>query len=110
MITIIVLLLAGTIIILRLSRHREKCILLEEVIPDASIIDQEEGIIEYNGIRFILGVNNLELRKRLIDSLELFNLSGSFTVDLKFDNQIIIRKESGLNNGSDENGTSLRRN
>ncbi len=110
MIAIIVLLLAGIIIILRLSRPQERYILLEEVIPEAGIVSQEEGIIEFKGIRFILGVNNLALRKRLIDSLELYKLIGSFIVDLKFDNQIIIRKESGPLRKPDMNGGAVRRN
>ena len=110
MITIIVLLLACTIIVVRLSRHREDYVLLAEVIPDAAVISQEEGIIDYNNIRFILGVNNLKFKKVLIDSLELFKLIGAFTVDLRFDNQIIIKKGSGLLKRSEMNDTAVRRN
>jgi hypothetical protein len=109
-ITIVVLLLASTIIIIRLTRQPEKYLLLDEVIPEANIVDREEGIIEFSGIRFILGVNDLRLRKSLIDSLELYKLSGSFIVDLRFDNQIIIKKESDRSCGPDKINVSLRRN
>ena len=110
MITLIVLILSFAIIIIRLSRHREKFLLLEEILPEANVIDQEEGIVEFKRIRFVLGASNLALRKKLIDSLELYQLSGSFIVDLKYDNQIIIRKESDLSRGPDEIDQSLRRN
>ncbi len=110
MITVIILLLAAAIIVMRLSRHRERFLLLEEVIPRANIVDREEGIIDHNGTRFIVGVSNLEFRRHLIDSLELLGFGESFTVNLKFNKQIIISKESGPKNVPEKNDASLRRN
>lgn len=74
-----------------LLRHREKYITLEEVIPGAHILSQEEGIIEYNGVQFILGTHDLKTRKYLIRSLNLDALKGPCVVDLRFNTQVIIK-------------------
>jgi hypothetical protein len=75
---------------------REKYIVLEEVIPQARIISQEEGIIEYKGIEFICGVNELSQKKHLIELLNLLELQNPCVVDLRFRTQVIVREGPGL--------------
>jgi hypothetical protein len=73
--------------------------LLSEVIPNGRILSQEEGIVEYKGVQYILGTRNLKQKKRLLESLNLLNLSDSLIVDLRFNKQIIIKtykKRPGL--------------
>ncbi|MCX7994602.1 MAG: hypothetical protein N3A65_02350 [candidate division WOR-3 bacterium] len=67
-------------------------ITLKEVIPDAKIISETEGIIEYKGKKFILGLNDLRRKRDLIRSLCLDTLSGYKEIDLRFRRQIIVRK------------------
>ncbi len=80
--------------------NRKIYITLEEVIPGARIISQEDGIIEYRELQFILGTNNLRKRKYLIELLNLLELESPCIVDLRFDTQVIIKKRPGLNKQS----------
>ncbi len=91
MIVITIICVMGVISVVWLLRHREKYITLEEVIPGAQIVSQEEGIIELNGVRFILGTHDLGTRKHLIKSLNLDALEGPCVVDLRFNTQVIIK-------------------
>ncbi len=92
MIVITILFVASVIAIVWLLRQNEKYITLEEVIPGARIVSQEEGIVEYNGVQFILGTHDLKKRKRLIESLKLIALDSLCVVDLRFNTQIIIKR------------------
>jgi hypothetical protein len=65
---------------------------LTEVIPQARIISEEDGIIEYQGTQYLLGRKDLSRKKRLIDSLDLLNPAENAEVDLRFAGQVIIRK------------------
>ena len=96
MILITILFVASIISVVWLLRQKERYITLEEVIPGARIVSQEEGIIEYNGVQFILGTHDLKKRKRLIESLKLIDLDSSCVVDLRFNTQIIIRRGPSL--------------
>lgn len=84
------------IVFVQLFKTRETYITLEQVIPQARIISQEEGIVEYKGIEFMLGVHDLKKRKHLIKSLNLLGLQGPCVVDLRFKTQVVIRQEPGL--------------
>ena len=84
------------IVIVQLMKTKETYITLEEVIPQARILSREEGILEYKGIEYILGVHNLKKKKRLIESLDLLNIPGPCVVDLRFKTQVVIKQEPGL--------------
>lgn len=75
-----------------LFKQKEKYISLTEVIPEAKIISETEGIVEYKGVTYFLGTNDLKKKKELIESLNLLNLENSLEIDLRFSRQIIIRK------------------
>jgi len=79
------------VLILGLFRLNEQCISLAEVIPEGKIISSEEGVIEYKGVQYILGTDNLKKKKFLIESLNLLSLRDSFTVNLRFNRQIIVK-------------------
>lgn len=91
MIVITIICVMSVISVVWLLRHKEKYITLEEVIPGAQIVSQEEGIIEYNGVWFILGTHDLKTRKHLIRSLNLVDLDSPCVVDLRFNTQVIIK-------------------
>ena len=88
---IVIVVIMCAILIYLLVGHKEHYILLSEVIPRARIISQEEGIIEYDGVQYILGTHGLKKKKHLIESLNLLALEDSFIVDLRFNKQIIIK-------------------
>lgn len=71
--------------------HKDYYILLSEVIPKGKTISEDEGIIEYKGVEYILGTHDLIRKRELIKSLKLLNLGDSVIVDMRFDKQIIIR-------------------
>lgn len=86
------------IITVQLAKAKETYITLEEVIPQARILSHEEGIVEYRGVEYILGVTSLVEKKRLIESLDLLNIPGPCVVNLRFKKQVIIIQEPGLKN------------
>ncbi|MEO0124121.1 MAG: hypothetical protein ABIL69_08990 [candidate division WOR-3 bacterium] len=70
---------------------KNKYITLNEVIPEARIISETEGIIEYEGKKFILGLNDLNRKRELINILRLDTISGYTVVDMRFRREIIVR-------------------
>jgi len=84
------------IVIVQLMKTRETFLTLEEVIPQARILSHDEGIVEYRGVEYILGVHNLKDKKRLIESLDLLNVPGPCVVDLSFRTQVVIKQEPGF--------------
>lgn len=72
-------------------KKKDKYISLNEVIPEANIISETEGIIEYNGKRFILGLNDLDKKRDLINLLRLDTINDYTVVDMRFRRQIIVR-------------------
>lgn len=77
-------------------KKREAHLLLDEVIPEGRIVSQEEGIIEYQDVRYIVGTHDLMRRKNLIERLKLLDLEGPATVDVRFDTQVIIKQGTGF--------------
>ncbi len=55
------------------------------------IIDDNEKIFECQGKRFILSGGNLSEKKKLIESLRLFDLPPGLEVNLHYQNQIIVK-------------------
>lgn len=68
---------------------------MEEVIPGAHIVSREEGILEYKGIQYVVGVHDLKKRKYLIEYFDLLQLESLTVIDMRFDTQVIIKKGSG---------------
>jgi hypothetical protein len=85
------LLLCGSCHGLRPER-KPAYLLLSEVVPQSRIISEEDGIIEYQGVKYLLGRKDLGRKKRLIDSLDLLNPEPGVEIDLRFNGQVIIRK------------------
>jgi hypothetical protein len=61
------------------------------VIPGATVVSQEDGIVEYKGKRFILGSTRFAEKKKFIEHLRLLKLTDSVEIDMRFDSQIIFR-------------------
>ena len=66
---------------------------LEEVIPEGRMLSQEEGIIEYHNVYYILGTHDLKVRKERLEMLNLLDLEAGYTVDLRFDSQVILKRD-----------------
>ena len=77
-------------------KKREAYITLDEVIPQARVTSQEDGIIEYGDVRYIVGTHDLMRKRYLIERLHLLDLEGPATVDLRFDTQVIIKQGAGF--------------
>jgi len=74
-------------------RSRDGYISLAEVIPEARIVSYEDGIVEYKGKKFILGLDNLKKKKEFIQSLKLLELKDTVEIDMRFSSQIILRRK-----------------
>jgi hypothetical protein len=74
-----------------LTQEKGAYITLEEVIPDARIVSETEGIIEYKGNIYYVGLNDLKQKRHYIESLSLLAFEGPAEIDLRFRRQIIIR-------------------
>lgn len=96
MILIAIIVVVGLIFIVLVLKKREAYLLLDEVIPEGRIVSQEEGIIEYQDVRYIVGTHDLMRRKHLIERLQLLDLEGPATVDVRFDTQVIIKQGTGF--------------
>lgn len=75
------------------NRHAApvKYLLLGEVVPQAKISSETEGIIEMNGITIFLGRNDLKRKQFLIDSLDLLKPGAYREIDMRYAGQIILR-------------------
>ncbi len=69
--------------------------MLEDVIPGGEVVSEEEGIIEYKGAQYMLGTNDLKMKKSLIEKLKLLEIGESVIVDMRYAGQIIVRKRNG---------------
>ena len=96
MILIAIIVVVGLIFIVIVVKKREAYMLLDEVIPEGRVVSQEEGTIEYHGVRYLLGTHDLMRRKNLIERLQLLDLEGPATVDMRFDTQVIIKQGTGF--------------
>jgi hypothetical protein len=81
-----------TVFVFGLLKRRINYITLEEVIPSGNVISREEGIIEYKGVQFILGTNDLDTKRYLLNKLSLLTIEDTLVVDLSYHGQIIIRE------------------
>lgn len=91
-----IIIVVGMIFLVIVLKKREAYITLDEVIPQARVTSHEEGIIEYGDVRYIVGTHDLMRRKYLIERLNLLDLEGPATVDLRFDTQVIIKQGAGF--------------
>ena len=66
---------------------------LEEVIPEGKILSREEGVVEYNDVYYVMGTHDLKERKNRLEILNLLDLEAGYTVDLRFDSQVILRRD-----------------
>ncbi len=90
LITILLIFFIVQLILIQM-REKEQYIMLNEVFPDARIISETEGIIEYNGKKFILGLSDLHRKRNFIYLLRLDTMSSYTVVDMRFRRQIIVR-------------------
>jgi hypothetical protein len=98
-ILIAIIVVISLIFIVMILKKRETYVLLDEVIPDGRIVSHEEGIVEYQNVRYIMGTHDLLRKKDLIERLKLLDLEGPATVDVRFDTQVIIRQGTGFGTG-----------
>jgi len=83
----------GLVLVVGLTRRKEYFMTLEEVIPQGTILSREEGVIEYNEVYYILGTHDLRERKHRLELLNLLDLEEGYTVDLRFDTQVILKRD-----------------
>ncbi len=94
MIALLLLVIVITVFVFGLFKRRVNYITLQEVIPLGTVVSQEEGIIEYKGVQYILGTNELQAKKHLLKKLNLLGLEDTLIVDLSYHGQIIIREST----------------
>lgn len=83
----------GLVFVVGLTRRTEYFMTLDEVIPRGKILSREEGVIEYNEVYYIMGTHDLRERKHRLESLNLLDLEAGYTVDLRFDTQVILKRD-----------------
>ena len=93
MIVGLLLIMVVVIFLLGLFKKRSRCIFLDEVIPEGEVISREEGIVVYKGVQYVLGTNDLQTKRRLLEKLNLLGVDDTFVVDLSYHGQIIIRTD-----------------
>ena len=70
--------------------------MLEEVIPEGNVVSRVDGIVEYKGVQYILGTNDLKMKKYLLQKLNLLDIEEVVVVDMRFRGQIILRNRNSL--------------
>jgi len=83
------------VFVFALLQKHEHYIMLEEVIPEGEVVSEEEGIVEYMGAQYMLGTNDLKMKKHLLEKLNLLEMGESVIVDMRYTGQIIIRNRDG---------------
>ena len=96
MIVVLLLVMVGVVFIFGLLRRREEYMVLNEVIPEGEIVSEEDGIVDYKGVRYVLGTNDLKKKRRLLEKLNLLEIEETLVVDLSYSGQIILRAKKGL--------------
>ena len=86
-----VILILSVILYCSQLKKKEQFISINEVIPEAKVLSEADGIIEYKGVRLYLGTDRLSEKKALIESLKLCEFENLQEVDMRFSRQIIIR-------------------
>lgn len=84
------------VFIFALLQKREHYIALEEVIPEGEVVSEEEGIIMYKGAQYLLGTNDLRMKRNLLEKLNLLEIGESMIVDMRYAGQVIVRKRNGM--------------
>jgi hypothetical protein len=90
-IVMVLLIMVVSIFLLGLFKKGSRRIFLDEVIPGGEVISREEGIVMYKGVQYILGTSELQMKKRLLEKLNLLQVDDTSVVDLSYHGQIIIR-------------------
>ncbi len=70
--------------------------MLEEVIPEGNVVSRVDGIVEYKGVQYILGTNDLKMKKYLLEKLNLLDVEEVVVIDMRFRGQIILRNRNSL--------------
>jgi hypothetical protein len=96
MIVVLLLVIVSVVFIFGLLRKREEYMVLNEVIPKGEIVSEEDGIVEYKGVRYILGTNDLKKKRRLLEKLNLLEIEERLVIDLSYSGQIILKAKKGL--------------
>ena len=91
MIVVLLLIIVTVVFVFGLFKRHNKYISLEEVIPAGEVVSVEEGIVEYKGVQYVLGTNDLEKKRHLLQKLDLLSIEEKSVVDLSYHGQIIIR-------------------
>ena len=96
MIVALLVMIIIAVFVFGLFRKRINYITLEEVIPSGNVISREEGIVEYKGVQYILGTNDLDKKRYLLNKLSLLAIEDTLVVDLSYHGQIIIRERKAI--------------
>ena len=94
MIALLLLVIVITVFLFGLLRRRAVYITLEEVIPQGTVVSEQEGIVEYKGVQYILGTSDLRAKRNLLNKLNLLEIEDTLIVDLSYHGQIIIREST----------------
>jgi len=92
-IVVFLLIIVTVVFVFGLLKRHDKYISLEEVIPAGEVVSAEEGIVEYKGVQYVLGTNDLEKKRHLLKKLNLLDIEEALVVDLSYHGQIIIRAD-----------------
>lgn len=95
MIVVILMIIVGAVFAFVVLRRGERCVILSEVIPEGEVVSEADGIVEYQGVQYLLGTNDLKMKKHLLRKLDLLDISDTLTVDLRYTGQIILRRRNG---------------
>jgi hypothetical protein len=93
----VLLVMVVVIFSLGLFKKQSKNMFLDEVIPEGEVISREEGIVLYKGVQYVLGTNDLQTKRRLLEKLNLLEVNDNFVVDLSYHGQIILRADQAQN-------------
>ena len=93
MIVLLLLIIVTVVFVFGLLKRNKKYISLDEVIPAGEVVSVEEGIVEYKGVHYVLGTNDLKKKRNLLKKLELFDIDEKLIIELSYNGQIIIRAD-----------------
>ncbi|MCK4940801.1 hypothetical protein KAS45_01800 [candidate division WOR-3 bacterium] len=96
MIVVLLLIIVGVVFMFGLLRERDEYVVLDEVIPEGEVVSREDGIVEYKGVRYVLGTNDLKKKKHLLQKLNLLGIEETLVIDLSYSGQIILKAKKGL--------------
>jgi hypothetical protein len=88
----VILIIIFLILVISVTRAKKRTIALEDVIPQGRVVTHEDGIVEYQGVYYILGSHDFDRRRRLLGKLPQDAIQSPCIVDMRFNSQIIIKK------------------